>query len=467
MEESTASARTGNPGTAGPGTVPPPSATPLLRRLGTAFMRVDVRRVAKFKVEDMALAGGYFLLFWLLDAVNLTAFGSFKVEALASAWPAVAVLGCAGVLFRRTAPAAMAWMCGLASAGLLLAGHAGSFILMFEFFFSLVLFGPPRAAALASRAAWVVTAMLVVAAFAAFRDAGLTVVAGLLGVITFLTPVEWAGNLRKATLLADSESARADAVHEAAAQRLLAERNAHDLFLEQERQHMARELHDVISARLSAIALQSGAALHAAKAAPADSSGTTLLRQIRHESVAGLEELNTMIRLLHSGATSESAGRIAELEPLVERHRSAGLVLSLSNDLPDAGRDLPLSVQTTVYRIAAESLANAARHAPGQPVAVTLAEVPGAEAETPARPTVRPPVPELVLSVASNLPGRAPGPSPGTGTGIPSMQFRAAHAGGTLTAGPDSGQWTVLLRLPLPGEAAPAVAVNTSEGFHA
>ena len=230
---------------------------------------------------------------------------------------------------------------------------------------------------------------------------------------------------------------------------------------------MARELHDVISARLSAIALQSGAALHAAKAAPADSSGTTLLRQIRHESVAGLEELNTMIRLLHSGATSESAGRIAELEPLVERHRSAGLVLSLSNDLPDAGRDLPLSVQTTVYRIAAESLANAARHAPGQPVAVTLAEVPGAEAETPARPTVRPPVPELVLSVASNLPGRAPGPSPGTGTGIPSMQFRAAHAGGTLTAGPDSGQWTVLLRLPLPGEAAPAVAVNTSEGFHA
>ncbi|MBP2411683.1 signal transduction histidine kinase [Arthrobacter stackebrandtii] len=475
MDESTPPAGTGHAGTA-----PPPAATPPLRRLGAAFMGMAVRRLGNTKVEDVALAVGYFLLFWLLDAVNFAAFGNLKVEALASAWPAIALLGCVGVVFRRTAPAAMAWMCGLAAVGLLLAGHAGCFVLMFEFFFSLVLFGSPRAAALASRAAWVVTAVLVVAAFASFRDAGLTVVAGLLGVITFLTPVEWAGNLRKAILLAESESARADAVHEAAAQRLLAERNAHDLSLEQERQHMARELHDVISARLSAIALQSGAALHAAKAAPAGSPGTALLRQIRQESVAGLEELNAMIRLLHSGAASEAPGRIAELEPLVGRHRSAGLELSFSNGMPDGGRHLPLPVQTTVYRVAAESLANAARHAPGQPVAVSLAAVRKDEAGTPQqqpatpaqsqdRTPSPPPAMELVLTVSSELPAHQPAASPGTGTGIPSMQFRAAHAGGTLTAGPESGQWKVLLRLPLPGPApqAPAGTVNTNEGLHA
>lgn len=432
-------------------------------------MRLNVRRMAKIKVEDMALAGGYFALFWLLDAVNLTAFGSLKVEQLAAAWPAIAVLGCMGVLFRRTAPTAMAWMCGTAAVGLLLAGHAGAFLLIFEFFFSLVLFGTTKAASLASRASWALTVLLVIAAFAASKNAGIAVAAGVLAVVTLLTPVEWAGNLRKANQLAESESARADAVHDAAQQRILAERNAHDLALEHERQHMARELHDVISARLSAIALQSGAALHAARTASTDTPGTVLLRQIRAESVSGLDELNTMIRLLHSGASSEAPGRIAELAPLIEAHREAGADVRFSNSLHDGGHHLPLPVQTTAYRIASESLANAAKHAPGKPVVISLAAVPsGTPAGAPADPPSGTPAGtngnaghDLLLTVSSALPAGTAGSSTGTGTGIPSMHFRAAHAGGTLTAAPDGTDWKVALRLPLSVPAAPAAPANT------
>lgn len=420
---------------------------PFLRRVFNSYLSLDVRTLAKINVEDMALAGGYFLIFWLLDAVNLTSFDGLKIQALASAWPAIAIVGCAGVLFRRSAPTAMAWMCGLAAVGLLFAGHAGAFLLMFEFFFSLVLFGSPKAATAASRTAWVLTALAVVAAFAASSDPGLSVVAGLLGVITFLTPVEWAGNLRKATQLAESESARADAVHEAGQQRLLAERNANDLALEHERQGMARELHDVISARLSAIALQSGAALHAAGAGPS----TTLLRQIRQESVSGLAELNTMIRLLHSGASAEAPGRISDVGQLVEGHRGAGMDIVFKNSIHDDGHHLPLSVQTALYRIVAESLANAAKHAPGQPVDVSLAM-----AHTQAVGGVAIAGKELVLMVRSPLPAVKSGPSAGTGTGIPSMQFRAAHAGGTLTAAPLNTEWVVELHLPLSGPADPA-----------
>lgn len=424
-------------------------------------MALDVRNISRIKVEDMALAGGYFVLFWLLDAVQLTAFGGLRVEALASAWPAIALLGCAGVLFRRVAPAAMAWMCGTAALGLLLAGHAGAFLLIFEFFFSLVLFGTAKAASLASRVSWVLTVLLVVSTFAMTRSAAIAVATGVLAVVTLLTPVEWAGNLRKANQLAVSEAARADAVQDAAAQRLLAERGAHELALEQERQHMARELHDVISARLSAIALQSGAALHAAAAVPTGTvpevagSGLALLRQIRQESVSGLAELNAMIRLLHTGALPEAPGNLGDLTSLVARYRSAGVQVAFTDAMHDADTDLPLTAQTAVYRIAAEALANAARHAPGSHVNIILSEeesVPPSADETTGQ--------VLTLTVSNSLSQDTRGASAGTGTGIPSMHFRAAHAGGELSAGPHGTDWKVVLSLPL---ATPHAAASSPE----
>ena len=445
--------------------IPAPSVrpAPLFRRLGQRFMALDVHDLATIKVEDMALAGGYFLLFWLLDSVNLNGFGSLSLAPFESAWPAIAVLGCMGVLFRRSAPLAMAWMCGAAVVGLLLAGHGGAFILAFEFFFSLVLFGSLRASQYAAQAAWVLTVVAVIAAFAASRSGALTVAVGIVAVVSLLTPVEWAGNLRKANQLVNSEHARANAVEEAGRQRLLAERSAHDLTLDRERQHMARELHDVLSARLSAIALQSGAALHVPSPAP---SARTLpvqtpavpdadihravLTQIRAESVAGLAELNAMIRLLHTGAVAETTGQLSDLAGLAVRYQGAGMALSYSNTLHDGGALLPLPLQSTVYRVAAEALVNAAKHAADAPVAMVLSH----QALSQHAGAATTPEPLLVLSVSTPLPNSGtghPAPAPiGTGTGIPSMHFRATHAGGTVTAGPVDGQWQVLLCLPLP-----------------
>ena len=37
----------------------------------------------------------------------------------------------------------------------------------------------------------------------------------------------------------------------------------------------------------------------------------------------------------------------------------------------------------------------------------------------------------------------------GTGYGLTGLRERAALAGGTLTAGPDGGQWRVALRIPI------------------
>ena len=463
----------------------PASAVARLRR---GYRQFSVRRSAPIKVEDMGLAVGYFAVIWLLEAVDLAGAGGLRVQAFASAWAAFALLGCVGVLLRRASPGSMGWMCGVAVVGLALAGNAGAFVLAFEFFFSLVLFATPRASQVAARASWVLTVSLVLAAFLVSRSAATAITAAVIAVVTLLTPVEWAGNLRKANLLTLSESARADALQDAAEQRLLAQRSAHDLALERERQHMARELHDVVSARLSAIALQSGAALHTSTlhslaTAPEVPATTALLNQIRNESVAGLEELNAMIRLLHTGALAEAGGRLSDLPGLLRQYRSAGMELRYSNSLDDDGEHLSLPLQTAVYRIMSEAVANAAKHAPGQEVDVVLACGPipfvasgGSE-----------PSPGVVLTVTNHLPvaahkaATAPvnardsvkpmptssvGPDTvtvtvtGTGTGIPSMQFRAAHVGGVLTAGPDvtagpnltagsdAGSWKVVLQLP-------------------
>lgn len=428
--------------------------------------------------EDYWLAASYFVVFWILDAVGLGTGTEFALPWLARNWVAIAVLGCVGVLLRRTATPAMAVLCGFAAVMLLLANHPAALVLVFELFFSLVLFGSTRVSTAAGNSAVGLSVLLTLVVLALTRQAEPTVVAAVVAVMTLLMPVEWAGNLRKAQSLAESESARAEAVREAAEHRLLADRTAHELVLERERQHMARELHDVLSARLSAIALQSGAALHTPGLDP-QSPQTRVLTRIRAESVAGLDELNGMIRLLHTGALDETAGRVADLVSLVEQYRLAGTVVSLENSLDDAGNHLPLLVQTALYRVSAESLVNAVRHAPGSPITVALdgAAVSGSAAAAEGTAGTAPPghegpVPAVVrLRVSNPLPGLvqdppaslAPGVRGGTGTGIPSMHFRAAHAGGTITAGPRGGQWVVELRLPAPGPAAPATPSPPSE----
>ena len=93
---------------------------------------------------------------------------------------------------------------------------------------------------------------------------------------------------------------------------------------------------------------------------------------------------------------------------------------------------LPAAVDVACYRIAAEALANAARHAGAH--AVTL------------RAGLR--VGELFLEVTDDGSGLL-GPARGTGLGLPSMRQRAEEIGGTLelTSGP--GGTTVRARLPL------------------
>ncbi|MET9648951.1 ATP-binding protein [Streptomyces sp. NPDC006460] len=89
--------------------------------------------------------------------------------------------------------------------------------------------------------------------------------------------------------------------------------------------------------------------------------------------------------------------------------------------------------QTAVHRVVQECLTNAAKHAPGLPVAVSIT-VAG---------------PDLRIEVANPLPRTPPDRAPvSTGTGLFSMEERVTSMGGTLAAGPDGDTYRVTALLP-------------------
>lgn len=95
---------------------------------------------------------------------------------------------------------------------------------------------------------------------------------------------------------------------------------------------------------------------------------------------------------------------------------------------------MPGDVGLAAYRIAQESLTNAAKHAPGSLARVTVRLAGG----------------QLRLVVTNDIvsSGASLSPLPGLGHGIAGMAQRATLAGGTFSAGPDGGCWRVEAVLP-------------------
>ncbi|MGH9889486.1 MAG: sensor histidine kinase, partial [bacterium] len=120
---------------------------------------------------------------------------------------------------------------------------------------------------------------------------------------------------------------------------------------------LARDLHDVIAGHLSAIALQSEAVLSMAGDDPA--TARTVLTSVRHNSVQSLVEMKAMIDLLRAEDTASPSATLADLEPLLDSARAAGLEVTVQAE--PAG-ELPAAVDLTAYRIVQEALTNVARH---------------------------------------------------------------------------------------------------------
>ncbi|RST14132.1 histidine kinase [Streptomyces sp. WAC05374] len=210
-----------------------------------------------------------------------------------------------------------------------------------------------------------------------------------------------------------------------------AERRAAELAV---RNRLARELHDSVGHALSAVTLQAGAARTVLDSDPA--FVREALAAIEETTRRTVGELDAVLGLLRQGEDDGDLPGRPGLEALDALLTATGRHVSLTVRGGDMA-GVPEPVSREAYRIVQEGLANAARHAAGERVAVAL----GRDGDA------------LEITVENPLPARPPVARPGGGRGLRGVGERARLLGGTAAARPVDGVWRLTARLPLKGEA--------------
>nr|WP_055502247.1 histidine kinase [Nonomuraea pusilla] len=230
------------------------------------------------------------------------------------------------------------------------------------------------------------------------------------------------------------------------ARRDLAEREARgqvDRARTEERARLAREMHDVVTHRVSLMVLQAGSLRMLAGQVDGEEV-RAVAEQIRATGAQALDELRAVVGVLRAGNPVEAAPLtpqpdLPDLDTLVRESRAVGVPVELR--VTGEAPDLPPPLGRTAYRIVQEALTNARKHAYGAPVTVDVAY-----SEQ-----------RVVLRVRNAAPpGRRPAePLPGGGAGLLGLRERVTLLGGALRAGPTaSGGFEVGAELPLPAGAA-------------
>ncbi|EOD63375.1 sensor histidine kinase [Amycolatopsis vancoresmycina] len=195
---------------------------------------------------------------------------------------------------------------------------------------------------------------------------------------------------------------------------------------DEERLHIARELHDSLTHQISVIKVQAEVAVHLARKRGEDVPEALLA--IRDAGREAARELRATLEALRDDDRDPPRG-LDDVPDLVRRVRTAGLDAQLTIE----GRrdDVPAAVGRTAYRIVQESLTNTARHAAAATASVRIDHRPGA----------------LVVQVDDD--GQATVDSV-PGVGLTGMRERVTALGGRLEAAPrHEGGFRVRAELPV------------------
>ena len=213
-----------------------------------------------------------------------------------------------------------------------------------------------------------------------------------------------------------------------------------------ERARIAREMHDVLAHRLSLLATYAGALAYRPDAPPDQvSRAAEVVRSGVHQALDELREVIGVLRddsLPDLAAASRPLPGLADLPELIGENRAAGMRIETGGDAWSAA-GLPDAAGRTAYRVVQEGLTNARKHAPGQPVTVTLGGGPGEGLDV-----------SLVNPVRQASAGPA-FPVPGSGTGLIGLTERLELAGGRLEWRNTGAEFQLRAWLPWPETAAP------------
>ena len=193
----------------------------------------------------------------------------------------------------------------------------------------------------------------------------------------------------------------------------------------QERTRIAREMHDVVSHRVSLMVVHAGA-LEAGAAGDNDVAVQTgqLIGQMGRQALNELRQVLGVLRMGDGEAALAGQPTLNDVTTLVGESRAAGMRITL--DTVGDPSTVESTVQGALYRLVQEGLTNAHKHSGDAPVRVEVRRLPDAvrvivENEAPARPAT------------SQLPSG--------GHGLVGLGERVRVLGGTFEAGarPDGG----------------------------
>jgi two-component system, NarL family, sensor histidine kinase UhpB len=141
-------------------------------------------------------------------------------------------------------------------------------------------------------------------------------------------------------------------------QRKISEKALQDLATLEERQRLARELHDSVTQSIFSIKMMTESALRQWEGNP--SKAHTLMEQVQKVTVSALQELRILLLELRPQSMTQVGFRqLIELLADSIRSRKPIEIEMEIDDLPQ----LPAEIQTALYRILQESLNNAIKHA--------------------------------------------------------------------------------------------------------
>jgi len=203
---------------------------------------------------------------------------------------------------------------------------------------------------------------------------------------------------------------------------------------EQERAHIAREMHDVLGHRLSLVALHAGALEYRGPGLTPDETAAAagVVRAEAHSALTDLRDVLGVLRDPAANGADEVTGTappqptLVDLPGLLDQARSGGATVRARIDTD--GTAVPTAVGRHAYRIVQESLTNARRHAPGELVDVVVETVPG--------PAIR----VVVSNTMADGPVPADASGHTAGHGLRGLAERARLVGGSFRAGSDDGR---------------------------
>lgn len=202
---------------------------------------------------------------------------------------------------------------------------------------------------------------------------------------------------------------------------------ADELSRKEERELLAREIHDVLGHRLSLMAVHAGALRAMAADTPALVESANLVHTAAQESIDDLRSLIAMMR--QPGGALATHTSFAELEQVIDDALSAGQRCGVSVRVND---QIPVAPQIvhTVYRAVQELLTNARKYAPDSYLRLSVV---GNERDG------------ITISATNPLQRDEPR---GVGTGLTTMRQRVAELDGEMQLEDSDGHFTVTITLP-------------------